>query len=153
LKKRILKASIYCEEPIPCNPCETACPFGAITVGEDITALPRLDSAACRGCGICLAVCPGLAIRLLEEVQKQKHTDDGSDKRIVAIPYEYPDIPEPGDIIPVCTMEGVKAGIGRVTKVWAPLKDDPTMLVYLEVPAGIADIVWGIYRPGRECNG
>ena len=58
-------AVIECVQQIPCNPCEKACPFGAIEVGPDITNLPRLDLDKCRGCGICLSKCPGLAIFLL----------------------------------------------------------------------------------------
>ena len=35
-------AIIECIEEIPCNPCETACPAGAIRVGTPITNLPAL---------------------------------------------------------------------------------------------------------------
>ena len=55
-------AILECVQEIPCNPCEKACPFGAITVGEDITALPRIDREKCTGCGACLKVCPVAAI-------------------------------------------------------------------------------------------
>ena len=34
---------IECAENIPCNPCETSCPKGAISVGEPITNLPVVD--------------------------------------------------------------------------------------------------------------
>jgi ferredoxin len=35
--RRALAAVIECIEGIPCNPCETSCPVGAITVGDEIT--------------------------------------------------------------------------------------------------------------------
>lgn len=61
MKKRPI-AVIECVQGIPCNPCETACPFGAIEVGEPITNLPRLLTDKCQGCGLCIPACPGLAI-------------------------------------------------------------------------------------------
>ena len=36
-------AVVECLQEIPCNPCESACKFGAIQIGENITALPCLD--------------------------------------------------------------------------------------------------------------
>ena len=33
-----------CLQRIPCNPCESSCPFHAITIGEDISNLPALDA-------------------------------------------------------------------------------------------------------------
>ena len=48
---------IECIQEIPCNPCETACKFGAIKVGQPITNLPVLDEKLCTGCGNCIADC------------------------------------------------------------------------------------------------
>ena len=42
---------IECPEYIPCNPCETACPTHAITIGKPITNLPTLNVDKCTGCG------------------------------------------------------------------------------------------------------
>jgi Fe-S-cluster-containing hydrogenase component 2 len=56
------KAIIECYKEIPCNPCETSCPFNAITIGDDINAIPQIDFDTCTGCGICVHSCPGLAI-------------------------------------------------------------------------------------------
>lgn len=33
-------AVIECVQEIPCNPCENACPFGAIKIGDPITNCP-----------------------------------------------------------------------------------------------------------------
>lgn len=34
---------VECKQNIPCNPCESACPHGAIIVGNPITNLPIVD--------------------------------------------------------------------------------------------------------------
>ena len=52
---------IECKQNIPCNPCESACPHHAITIGNPITNLPVVDSEKCIGCGLCVAQCPGQA--------------------------------------------------------------------------------------------
>jgi Fe-S-cluster-containing hydrogenase component 2 len=139
---KLLKADIACYETIPCNPCETACPFGAIVVGEDITALPRFDAEACRGCGICLAVCPGLAIRLVEI------PEEGQAQATVAFPYEYVDLPQPGQIVGVVDMDGRRIGRGVVEAVRRHLKDDPTQVVYVRVPVEIVERVQSMERNG-----
>lgn len=46
-----------CMQNIPCNPCETSCPFQAIHVGENISNLPKLDEQKCTGCTTCIAAC------------------------------------------------------------------------------------------------
>lgn len=42
--------------------CVRACPFGAITIGEDY--LPKVDPFLCTGCGTCERMCPKNIIRL-----------------------------------------------------------------------------------------
>ena len=61
-------AVIECIQEIPCNPCEAACRFGAIQIGDPITNLPKLIENKCTGCGICVANCPGLAIFIINKV-------------------------------------------------------------------------------------
>ena len=51
-------ACIECFQHIPCNPCEASCPRHAITIGSEITDLPRLDETLCNGCGLCAQICP-----------------------------------------------------------------------------------------------
>ena len=143
MAKDKLLADIYCIEPIPCNPCETSCPFGAITVGEEITNLPLVEADKCRGCGICLAVCPGLAIRLIKE-------EHGPDTSLVAFPYEYEPLPDKGQTVRVVDMQGVELGDGTVTKIQKPLKDDPTRVVYVEVAREIASQVNSMKRLKEE---
>lgn len=129
--KNRLKADIYCIEPIPCNPCETSCPFDAIAIGDDITTLPVVDADLCRGCGICLAICPGLTIRLIDP-------DITSGETVVAFPYEYEPMPEKDDVVDVVSMQGQRLGLGVISRIQKPLKDDPTRIVYVQMDASMA---------------
>ena len=52
---------IDCLYGFACNPCEFACPHGAITKNSTST-VPHLDFEKCVGCMECVYQCPGLAI-------------------------------------------------------------------------------------------
>ena len=58
----------HCNQEIPCNPCTSVCPQGQIeTLDNLITQLPYFKGEEdCIGCGKCVAVCPGLAITLVD---------------------------------------------------------------------------------------
>ncbi|MHA2399165.1 MAG: FAD-dependent oxidoreductase [Promethearchaeota archaeon] len=58
----------YCNQEIPCNPCTSVCPNDQIeTVDGIITQLPYFKGEQdCISCGKCVAVCPGLAVVLLD---------------------------------------------------------------------------------------
>ena len=131
-------ARINCLQPIPCNPCETSCPFGAIYIGEDITNRPVLDIEKCRGCGICVAACPGIAITMAMIT--------GEDRDMVAIPYEYLPLPKVGDEVVLVDTNGHELSTGQVEKLNRPDKKDPTTLVYVAVDKGITDRAVGIRR-------
>ncbi|MCD6129034.1 4Fe-4S binding protein [Candidatus Bipolaricaulota bacterium] len=117
-------AVIECVEEIPCNPCEESCPFGAIHIGPEITALPKLDFDRCTGCGTCLGVCPGLAIFLVD-------LSMGEGKAHVTVPYELLPIPEEGEGVQVLSRAGEALGEGRVVRV---RRAGTTVLVTVEVP-------------------
>ena len=81
---------IECTQNIPCNPCQNACKFGCIAVGENITRLPMVDGKSrCTGCGMCVASCSGQAIFLVNE----DYDETGAS---VTIPYEFLPYPEKG---------------------------------------------------------
>ncbi|HDG98147.1 MAG TPA: FAD-dependent oxidoreductase, partial [Desulfobacterales bacterium] len=58
----------HCYQEIACNPCASVCPEHAIkTEGDRLTGLPYItDVELCKGCLSCVAVCPGLAITLVD---------------------------------------------------------------------------------------
>ncbi len=102
------KAILECYEDIPCNPCSTGCPFGAIVIGEDLNAQPHLIVERCTGCGLCVAICPGLAImtaRLKEG------------RAVFQIPYELLPLPRVGDKWIGVDREGRPLGPAQIEKV------------------------------------
>jgi ferredoxin len=75
---------IHCHQEIPCDPCTAVCPLGLIKIpNDDIRGVPIFDSAdtGCSGCRRCLAVCPGLAITLVDFRKN-------ADSPIISIPLE-----------------------------------------------------------------
>jgi Fe-S-cluster-containing hydrogenase component 2 len=119
-------AVVECYKEIPCNPCQTACKFDAIKVGEDINAIPKVYSENCTGCALCLSKCPGLAIMVV----------DGSkslDKIEVKIPYEFLPLPTEGQIVKGLNREGRHITDVRVLKVLNPKSYDRTPVVTIEV--------------------
>lgn len=120
-------AFIECVQNIPCNPCEKACPFGAITVGQPITSLPVLHQEKCTGCGLCIPACPGLAIFRVH----LNYTDTTS---LVEFPYEYYPLPDEGDTVPCGNRAGQFLSNGRVVKIKNPKANDGTTIISVEVP-------------------
>ncbi|MBU4446421.1 MAG: FAD-dependent oxidoreductase [Candidatus Marinimicrobia bacterium] len=102
---------IRCDEEIPCDPCTSICPVNAIKLDEklgNIMDIPRyLDG--CTGCGLCILICPGLAITLAKKL------DEATAE--VILPHEF--IPEfkIGDHIPVTGQEGEYLEDAEVLKI------------------------------------
>jgi Fe-S-cluster-containing hydrogenase component 2 len=115
-------AVIECVEEIPCNPCETACPHGAITIGHPITALPVLDIQKCKGCGLCIAPCPGLAIYLKD----YRYSDD---RALIMFPFEYHPLPEVGQEVVLVNRLGEDVCSGEVVRINKSKKNDRTTVV------------------------
>jgi len=128
---------IECAQTIPCNPCETSCPFGAITVGEPITNLPAVDAEKCTGCGTCVAVCPGLAIFLVD-------LGAGEGLGTVTFAYEYLPVPHKGDVVKALDREGSYVCDATVEKVASAKSYDMTKVVTIGVPVEYATVVRGI---------
>jgi Fe-S-cluster-containing hydrogenase component 2 len=118
-------AVIECIEEIPCNPCETGCPHGAVFIGDDITKLPRIDTDACDGCGTCVPICPGLAIFMIEIQGEVAH---------ISIPYELSYEPRIGERVKGAGRSGEPICEALVVQVRNPKAFDRTRVVTLEVP-------------------
>ncbi len=126
------RAVMECYQNIPCNPCVAACKQGAISMGEDINEMPKLDAEKCTGCGICVASCPGLAIFLVNR-------DFGGGKVEIGIPYELIPLPKKGDSVLAVSREGEVLCEAEVTKVRTSKAFDRTAVVYIAVPEEHAD--------------
>ena len=137
------RAVIECFEEIPCNPCEAACPFGAIRIGECITSLPQLDAEKCTGCGRCIAACPGLAIFVVDP-------EYGASEASVDFPYEYVPLPAEGSIVAAVDRFGKEVCKGRILAVRKLPSYQGTTIVSMAVPAQYADTVRSMKRLGRK---
>ena len=127
-------AVIECFQEIPCNPCQSSCPTGAIFVGENINDLPRFDQQKCSGCALCIAKCPGRAIMVLDG---SKHPDAVEMK----IPYEFLPLPSQGDMIAALDRAGKYVADVKVLRVQNPPSFDRTPIVTLLVPNQLAAVV------------
>jgi Fe-S-cluster-containing hydrogenase component 2 len=127
-------AVIECIQKIPCNPCESACRFNAIVVGDPIINLPRLVEDNCRGCGECISACPGLAIFVVNKTHSP-------DEAAVSMPYEYLPLPEPDSVVDALNRRGGRLCSGRVIRVANPQKNDSTAVVTIVVPKRFSDEV------------
>jgi Fe-S-cluster-containing hydrogenase component 2 len=127
-------AVIECVEEIPCDPCEAACRFGAIQVGERITARPRLIAAHCRGCRQCISACPGLAIFVVDTMYSDTEA-------CVSMPYEFLPIPEMGRAVVALDREGEPVCEGKVVQVDDRAQKDFCRVVSVVVPKGYAHVV------------
>ena len=145
-EKRMLEgrvACIECVQGIPCNPCESACKFGAITIGEEITNLPRINEEKCVGCGVCVAACPGLAITIVN-----KAFDEG--EATIDFPFEYIPLPKEGDIVDAVSRAGEVVCKGRIVSVKKPKAYAGTAVISMAIPKVYADEVRSIKRLPRQ---
>lgn len=129
----------HCAQEIPCNPCTSICPNHSIRIeGDDVLGLPEFVGHECDGCEKCVAICPGLAITLLD------FRKDAAQPTVV-IPYEFSAKRiKKGDTVTVLDCEGVVLGNVEVTRVRAPREADRTLLVRVTAPADIAPRISGI---------
>jgi ferredoxin len=132
-------AVIECIQPIPCNPCVKACPFGAISINGDITEPPVLDGDRCTGCGNCVPRCPGLAIFLVDLNYSETEAS-------VDFPYEYLPLPEKGAEVEPLDRSGKTVCPGRVIQILSAPANDSTAVIRLAVPKEFAGTVRSMRR-------
>jgi len=117
---------VECNQEIPCNPCQAACPRQAIRVDE-LTSVPVLDEEKCNGCGTCVAPCPGLAIFVVDMTYSEGEA-------LVMMPYEFLPYPEVGEKVDALDRGGRRICEGTIEKVRTPKKNDRTAVVSVAVP-------------------
>lgn len=130
----------HCFQEVPCNPCSTVCPIGAIhTEKDEITGLPyRDETEECTGCLNCVAICPGLAITLVD-YRKDK------DYPSVTFPFEVgPEKIVPGQVVQVTGQDGVILGNFPVEKIKIKKKYQGTLLVQIKMDKKFAKQAAGI---------
>ncbi|MDR0649511.1 MAG: 4Fe-4S dicluster domain-containing protein [Synergistaceae bacterium] len=118
---------VECPQRIPCNPCNTSCPTGAIMPFADINDVPQIDYAKCTGCALCVAKCPGLACFVAD-------LTFGDGLALMKLPYEMLPSPAKGDRVECLGRAGENVCLGRVENVTEPLRDR-TRVVHVSVPA------------------
>jgi sarcosine oxidase, subunit alpha len=131
---------LRCEQEIPCNPCIEACPHGSLVIPEGtIVGRPKLVGP-CVGCLKCVAVCPGLAITMVD-----RRVDPTGLRAKVTVPWEMPEgAIRPGEEAPTTGREGELVGTGTVVRILAGKALNRRRLVVLDVPAAEADRVAGV---------
>lgn len=112
---------IECPQRIPCNPCNTSCPTGAVKPFEDINDVPAIDYDKCTGCALCVAKCPGLACFVID-------LSFSADYALIKLPHEMLPLPNPGDEVECLDRTGETIGRGKVEKVTEPHKDRTRVL-------------------------
>ncbi len=134
---------LHCTQEIPCDPCTAVCPTGLIDIDEtDIRKLPAFlaDKAGkgCSGCEKCVAICPGLAITLVDYRKDAEFPT-------VAIPFEFlKERLKPGDPVVVQDTEGNPLGRVEVAAVRALKANDRTVIVKVRAPREYAKRIAGL---------
>lgn len=118
---------IECVENIPCDPCASACPRGAIKIDGTFINKPKVDFDRCNGCGICISRCPGLAIFTVNYNYNPKQAT-------VTIPFEFLPKPLPGDNVYGLNRKGKKICLAKVVRVIDTPAFDRCTLVTVAVP-------------------
>lgn len=127
---------IECPQRIPCNPCATSCPSGAVVPFKDINDTPTIDYEKCTGCGMCVAKCPGLACFVIDLAYSV-------DKALMKLPYEMMPLPVKGTEVDCLDRQGKAVTKGIVKSITEPWKDS-TKVVHVEVDKKFVDEVRSI---------
>jgi len=131
---------IHCAQEIPCNPCTATCVLQSIKIKEsNIMGIPQFEGD-CLGCNRCVALCPGLAITLVD-----KKYDKTKKTARVVIPWELPErIINIGQKVTTTGLEGELIGKGKVIAIKEAGWQNRRSLMSLEVPYKDANKIAGI---------
>ena len=136
----------HCYQEVPCNPCTSVCKAGIIhTEGDRITGLPYLtQQSECTGCMSCVAVCPGLAVTVVDYRRD-------ADRPTVTLPYEvWRDKVEVGQNVPVTDNDGAILGYFPVERVRIKKEYPRTLLVQVVLDRSIAKKAVGIWVQEKQ---
>ncbi len=130
---------LRCMQEIPCNPCATVCHKHAIEMqGHEIQGRPRYTGDACSGCALCVSICPGLAVTMVD-------TRKDPDNPVVTVPYEQSrEGMEKGAMVTGLDREGAVIGRFEVVQVRDKKFQDRTLLVKVRAPMDAALQIAGI---------
>jgi len=140
---------LHCNQEIPCDPCTAVCPNHLIEIDRtDIRSLPEFlsnkDGKGCTGCERCVAICPGLAITMVDFRKDPQFPT-------VAIPLEFlKETLRPGDSVVVKDTEGGALGRVEVAAVRAIKANDRTVIVKVRAPKEYAKKIAGIRLQSEE---
>ena len=129
----------HCSQEIPCNPCTSVCPHDAIRIEDgDIMGLPEFLGDQCDACEKCVAICPGLAVTLVDFRKDAEYP-------AVTVPYEFTaQSITKGDIVTVLDTEGAMLGNVEVMRVREAKANDRCLMVKVRAPREIASRIAGI---------
>ncbi len=133
---------LHCRQRIPCDPCASICPYNLIQIDpNDIRSLPVYrpqDGKQCIGCERCVAICPGLAVTLVDTREDRKFPT-------VSVPLEFSrEYIQVGKVVPVTDINGQVLGRYPIVKTHSLRQFSHTQIVQVKVPELIATQVTGI---------
>ena len=131
---------IRCEQEIPCNPCTEVCIADGISIPEGNILGRPMFTGQCVGCLRCVAICPGLAISMVD-----RRTDPTGRTAKVTVPWEMPEgALRAGATVVTTGREGELVGSAKLIRILSGKALNRRRLAVLEVPAAEADLVAGI---------
>ncbi|MBI9045668.1 MAG: FAD-dependent oxidoreductase [Anaerolineaceae bacterium] len=133
----------HCSQEIPCNPCTSVCPQELIFIdNSDIREIPQFlgfqAEKNCTGCLKCVAICPGLAISVVDF-----RKDTAMPTVTLAYEFEKESIQKGQQVVVMDTL-GNPLGEVEVTHVQDIQRNDHTIMVKVKAPAQWAKKIAGI---------